>query len=288
MTTDVDGSSSATEEGIFRGTRARRLVWQSWSPAGDQRPKGVVTIAHGYGEHIGRYQHVAERLNEAGFAVYGLDHHGHGRSAGKRGRIGLAAAVADLNQLIVTVSRARHPELPQFLLGHSMGGAIALRYAIAHQKLLTGLAVSAPLAAVEGGPALLTFGKLMGRVLPGAPVSRIDPRLVSRDHAVVKDYIADPLNHHGPIPAGVARDFIDHAGSLAADARRITLPTLLMWGTADRLCPPSGSEMVAAEIGSEDLTVKRYEGLFHEILNEPEREQVLEDLIAWLEAHLGA
>ena len=288
MTTDVDGSSSATEEGIFRGTRARRLVWQSWSPAGDQPPKGVITIAHGYGEHIGRYQHVAERLNEAGFAVYGLDHHGHGRSAGKRGRVGLAASVADLNQLIVTVSRARHPELPQFLLGHSMGGAIALRYAIAHQKRLTGLAVSAPLAAVEGGPALLMFGKVIGRVLPGAPVSRVEPRLVSRDNTVVKDYIADPLNHHGPIPAGVAREFIVHTSTLGADVRRITLPTLLMWGTADRLCPPSGSEAVAAEIGSEDLTVKRYEGLFHEILNEPERAQVLDYLVAWLDAHLSA
>jgi acylglycerol lipase len=287
MTTDTDGSN-ATEEGTFRGTRARRLVWQSWSPAGDQQSKGVVTIAHGYGEHIGRYQHVAERLNEAGFTVYGLDHHGHGRSAGKRGRVGLAAAVADLNQLIVTVSRARHPELPQFLLGHSMGGAIALRYAIAHQSRLTGLAISAPLAAVDGGPALLTFGKIAGRLFPSAPVSRVDPRLVSRDHAVVKDYIADPLNHHGPIPAGVARDFIVHAGTLGADVRRVTLPTLLMWGTADRLCPTSGSEMVAAEIGSEDLTVKRYEGLFHEILNEPEREQVLDDLVAWLDAHVQA
>lgn len=285
MTTDTEGGS-ATEEGTFRGTRARRLVWQSWSPAGDQQPKGVVTIVHGYGEHIGRYQHVAARLNEAGYVVYGLDHHGHGRSAGKRGRIGLAAAVTDLDQLIVTVARTRHPDAPQFLLGHSMGGAIGLRYAIAHQTRLTGLAISAPLAAVEGGAALLTFGKLMGKVLPGAPVSRVDPRLVSRDHAVVKDYIADPLNHHGQVPAGTARDFIIHAGTLGTDVRRITLPTLLMWGTADRLCPTSGSELVAKEIGSEDLTVKRYEGLFHEILNEPEREQVMDDLVAWLDAHL--
>jgi alpha-beta hydrolase superfamily lysophospholipase len=248
----------------------------------------VVTIAHGYGEHIGRYQHVAARLNEAGFMVYGLDHHGHGRSAGKRGRVALAAAVTDLDQLIVTVARARHPQVPQFLLGHSMGGAIGLRYAIAHQARLTGLAISAPLAAVDGGPALLTFGKLIGRLFPAAPVSRVDPRLVSRDHAVVKDYIADPLNYHGQIPAGVARDFIVHAGTLGTDVRRITLPTLLMWGTADRLCPTAGSELVAGAIGSRDLTVKRYEGLFHEILNEPEREQVIDDLVAWLEAHLSA
>jgi alpha-beta hydrolase superfamily lysophospholipase len=279
---------TATEEGSFRGTRGRRITWQSWSPAGDQPLKGVVTIAHGYGEHIGRYQHVARRLNEAGFVVYGPDHHGHGNSGGKRGRVTLQAAVADLDQLIVMISRGRNPDLPQFLSGHSMGGAIALRYAMAHQNRLTGLAVSAPLAAVEGGRALLMFGRALGSVLPGAPVSKVDPRLVSRDHAVVKDYIADPLNHHGPVPAGVARQFIVHASTLARDVRRITLPTLLMWGTADRLCPPEGSELVAANIGSTDLTVKRYEGLFHEIMNEPERAAVLDDLVGWLSAHLAA
>jgi alpha-beta hydrolase superfamily lysophospholipase len=284
MTTGTD-SPGATAEGSFRGTRARRIAWRSWSPAGDQQPKGVVTIAHGYGEHIGRYQHVAERLGAAGYTVYGLDHHGHGHSAGKRGKVALRAAVEDLGQLIVTVARGQHPEAPQFLLGHSMGGAIALRYAMAYQQRLTGLVISAPLAALEGGPVLLTVGKVLGRLFPAAPVSKVDPRLVSKDHEVVKDYIADPLNHHGPVPAGVARDFITHVGTLAADVRRITLPTLLMWGTADRLCPTSGSELVAANIGSEDLTVKRYEGLFHEILNEPEREQVLADLIAWLDLH---
>jgi alpha-beta hydrolase superfamily lysophospholipase len=276
------------EEGSFRGTRARKIVWQSWSPAGDQQLKGVVTIAHGYGEHIGRYGHVAQRLNEAGFAVYGPDHQGHGRSGGKRGRVTLRAAVADLDQLIVMVSKGRHPDLPQFLLGHSMGGAIALRYAMAHQNRLTGLALSAPLAAVQGGPALHALGRALGTVLPGAPVSKVDPRLVSRDQAVVNAYIADPLNHHGPVPAGVARDLIVHVGSLAAGVRRITLPTLLMWGSADRLCPPAGAEMVAANIGSEDLTIKRYEGLFHEIMNEPEQEQVLDDLVDWLGAHLPA
>ncbi len=153
---------------------------------------------------------------------------------------------------------------------------------------MTGLALSAPLAAVDGGPALHAFGRVMGRVLPAAPVSKVEPRLVSRDQAVVKAYIADPLNHHGPVPAGFARDMIVHVGTLAADVKRITLPTLLMWGTADRLCPPAGAELVAANIGSEDLTVRRYEGLFHEIMNEPEQEQVLDDLVGWLGAHLPA
>ncbi len=277
-------SETVHGEGNFRGERARRIVWQSWLPGDDSALRGVVTIAHGYGEHVGRYAHVAERLNEAGFAVYGLDHHGHGRSAGRRGRITVRPAVQDLDRLIVTVSRARHAELPQFLLGHSMGGAFALRYAIAHENRLTGLVLSGPLAAVDGGPALHAFGRAMGAVLPGAPVSKVDPRLVSRSQTVVNDYIADPLNHHGAIPAGVARAMILHVSTLARDVERITLPTLLMWGTADRLCPPSGCELVAENIGSEDLTVMRYQGLFHEIVNEPERDRVIDDVVSWLDA----
>ncbi len=286
--TPEEGDHPVTAEGSFMGTRARRIAWQSWSPAGDQPLKGVVTIAHGYGEHIGRYEHVATRLTQAGFAVYGSDHAGHGRSGGKRGRIRFDAAISDMDQLIVTVSRARHPELPQFLLGHSMGGALALRYALAHQNRLRGLVISAPLAEVEGGPALHALAQVLGVVLPAAPVARVDPRLVSRDHAVVKAYTADPLNHHGPVPASVAREFVRHAHSLAGDVHGIKLPTLLMWGTADRLCPTAGMERVAANIGSEDLTVKRYEGLFHEIMNEPEQAQVLDDLVRWLIAQLDA
>jgi alpha-beta hydrolase superfamily lysophospholipase len=277
-----------TDEGTFLGVRARKLAWQSWSPAGDQPPKGVITIAHGYGEHVGRYEHVAARLTAAGFLVYGLDHQGHGRSEGRRGRVSLAAAVTDLDQLIVTIAEGRNPGLPQFLVGHSMGGAIALRYAIKLQNRLDGLVLSAPLAAVDGGKALHTFGRALGRALPGTPVSKVDPRLVSRDPEVVRAYIADPLNYHGPVPAAVARDFIIHVDSLAHDVAAITLPTLLMWGTADRLCPPSGDELVAANIGSKDLTVKRYEGLFHEIMNEPERELVLDDVVGWLDTHLPA
>jgi acylglycerol lipase len=273
-------------EGSFRGVK-RKIVWRSWSPAGDQPVKGVVTIAHGYGEHSGRYGYVASRLTAEGYAVYAADHNGHGRSEGKIGRISVAAAIADLDQMIVSVSTARHPEVPQFLLGHSMGGAIALRYAIAHQDRLAGLVVSAPLAAVDGGAALKAVGKLLGVVLPGAPLSRVDPRLVSRDQAVVDAYIADPLNYHGPIVAAVARQFLSFE-SLPREVSQIKIPAILLWGTADRLCPPRGAQAVAANIGANDFTKRTYEGLFHEIMNEPERDRVLDEIIDWLASHLSA
>ncbi|MGC9219922.1 MAG: lysophospholipase [Solirubrobacteraceae bacterium] len=279
--------SVISSEGSFRGVRARRISWRSWLPAGNQPLKGVISIAHGYGEHTGRYGHVALRLCEAGYAVYGPDHRGHGRSQGKPGRISVAAAVADLDQMVVTVARKRHPDQPQFLLGHSMGGLIALHYATAHQQRLTGLVLSAPLAKVDGGPLLLAIGRVMGLIAPGAQVSQVDPRLVSRDHQVVTGYIADPLNYHGRIPAAVARDFIRSTAGLDQLAASVRLPTLLQWGTADRLCPTEGSQMLADRLGTEDLTVIQYPGAFHEIYNEPEREQVINDLLAWLSAHIA-
>ncbi len=266
--------SSATEEGSFRGFRARRIVWQSWSPAGDQQLKGVVTIAHGYGEHIGRYQHVAARLTGAGFAVYGLDHHGHGRSQGKRGRVSLRRAVADLDQLIVTVSRARKPRAAAVpaRAQHGRRDRAALRDGApgsADRARAVGAARGgrgrSGTARVGAGARHGAAGRaaLAGRSTPGEPRPRSGQGLHRRS--------AEPPR---PDP-GRRRPRIHHAcrERLAVDVRRITLPTLLMWGTADRLCPPAGSELVAANIGSQDLTVKPYEGLFHEIMNEPERDR---------------
>ncbi len=276
----------AHEQGAFTGTGRRRLHWQGWSAADE--PRAVVTIAHGYGEHLDRYERVATELASAGYQVYGLDHHGHGRSEGKRGQVSLSDAVTDLDQLIVSVAKARHPDLPQFLLGHSMGGAIALRYAIAHQQRLTGMVVSAPLASVSDGRLMQNIGKLLGRLAPTVPATRVAPKLVSRDPSVVEAYKTDPLVHHGMISAGVAREFILHTESLPDAVPQITLPTLLIWGTSDLLCPPAGAEMVATRIGSNDLTVRPYAGLYHEILNEPERDQVIADVLAWLGAHTPA
>lgn len=283
--TDTTGRGT-TERSSFTGTRGRRIFWQSWSPAGDQPINAAVTIAHGYGEHLGRYEHVARRLVSEGYVVYALDHHGHGRSEGTRGRIDLADAVADLDQLVVTAGQQR-PGKRQFLLGHSLGGAIALRYALAHQDRLNGMILSGPLAALDGGAALTAIGKLLGRYAPSLPVSRIDPRWVSRDPSVVARYVADPLVYHRPVPAGSAREMLLHVETLPGETPRITLPTLLMYGTEDRLCPPRGAIMLADRLGSSDLTTHAYEGLYHEIMNEPERDRVLDEITDWLRRHLA-
>jgi lysophospholipase len=222
-----------------------------------------------------------------GYAVYAPDHHGHGRSDGARARVSVPAAVADLDQLILTAKREQ-PGLDVFLLGHSMGGAIALRYAIAHQDRLTGLVLSGPLAQIDGPSVQRIVINLIARVAPGLGVIKLDANLVSRDPAVVKAYSDDPLVHHRAVPATTLAAFLDHVATLPEDVARITLPTLLMYGTADGLCPPAGAVMVSRRIGARDMTTTPYAGLYHEILNEPEQNQVLDELCAWLAARVPA
>jgi acylglycerol lipase len=266
---------------FLNGARGRRIYWRSWIPGGP--PAAVVVIAHGAGEHSGRYEHVAARLVDAGYAVYALDHRGHGQSDGPRALIEhVDLTVSDLDQLVV-LAQAAHPGLPVFLLGHSMGAMIALRYAPAHQDRLSGVILSGALAALEDVPAPLRFvGQLLSRIAPRAPLIAIDPSLVSRDPAVVQAYLDDPLVHHGKLPARTAAQIADTVASFPESVGAITVPILIMYGTADALCPPAGSVMVGERVGSADRTITPYEGLFHEILNEPERETVLDAVCGWL------
>ena len=267
----------------FAGTRGRSIHWTNWEPPAPESAGGIIVIVHGFGEHSGRYDHVAQRLTSAGWAVFALDHHGHGRSEGPRGRISFPDAVADIDHL-VDLAVARHPGLPVFLLGHSMGGALALRYTLAHQDRLAGLILSGPLVQVEGRAAAQLLGRVLGRVVPSLPLARLDPNLVSRDPQVVRDYVEDPLVFHQPLPAATVSEFLRHAATLPAEVDQVRLPTLLMYGTEDQLCAPQGAVLVSERIAAADLTTKPYEGLYHEILNEPEQDQVLNDVCAWLAA----
>ena len=283
------GAPPAHRDGTFDGVGGRRIFWQAWLPPGPCR--GVVVISHGAGEHSGRYLHVADRLTREGYAVYALDHRGHGHSAGPRALIDrMDNAVADLDWLVLH-ARNEHgaqarSEIPLFLLGHSMGGTISLCYAMRHQDRLDGLALSAPLAALEAAsPVVRVAAKLLSALTPRLPVIAVDSSLVSRDPAVVAAYDADPLVHHGKLPARTVAELADAVASFPAGVAGITVPTLILYGTADGLCPPAGSVMVGQRIGAADRTVKSYPGLYHEILNEPEQEQVMDDLCAWLAAH---
>jgi alpha-beta hydrolase superfamily lysophospholipase len=266
------------------GIGGRELYGRSWVPETPHR--GVIALAHGLGEHSGRYAKVAQDLVARGYSVHAIDHRGHGRSAGSRANIErFEYVVADVCALAEAAVR-RHPGRPVFLLGHSMGGAIALAAAARMQSSLRGLVLSAPALAIgdNGGPAWQRFvARLLSVCAPNAGVLKLDPRLVSRDPAVVHAYEEDPLVHHRAVPARTAVELLTAMQRFTGVAAQLQLPVLILHGTADRLVPLTPTLPVHAAIAPRLLTFKQYDGLYHEVLNEPERARVLVDLLAWLD-----
>ncbi|MFJ4651503.1 lysophospholipase [Nocardia sp. NPDC088792] len=272
------------ETGEFQGAGGR-VFWQDWLPDGE--PRALAVIVHGYAEHSGRYAHVARRLNEAGFAVYALDHIGHGRSAGKGGDIESLDGAADNVQSLLDLATARHPGLPRFVIGHSMGGLTVAYLATRAPIDVTGIALSGPAVEIEGGSALeRRIAPILARIAPKLPVMKLDSTLVSRDPEVVRDYDSDPLNHHGGVPVRTAAEMLRAGDLVKKRLNRLTAPLLVQHGTADGLANPLGTDLIERDAGSKDKTVIRYDGLYHEIFNEPEQDKVLDDLVNWLEAHL--
>jgi alpha-beta hydrolase superfamily lysophospholipase len=275
------------EEGRFGGEGGLEIYWQAWLPEGE--PRAVIVLAHGASEHGGRYAWTGEELNKRGYAVYAIDHRGHGRSAGDRAVIDrMHNAVEDLHTLVERAQGA-YPGRPLVLLGHSMGGAVALAYTAEHEDALDALVLSGALAVLEAAsPVQRVAGRVLSVVAPSLGVVAIDSSAVSRDPEVVADYDADPLNYHGKLPARTVAELSRAIDRFPDAVTHFRLPMLVMHGTADRLVPIAGSEMVVDRAGSEDKTFKRYDGLFHEILNEPERQQVLDDIADWLDARFPA
>jgi acylglycerol lipase len=279
---------TAEASGSFNGVLDRHIFWRSWTPE-EAPPRAAIVLVHGLGEHSGRYGHVVARLVQEGYAVYALDHRGHGRSDGPRAFIeDMDNVVADVDTLVDRVA-VTEPGVPVFMVGHSMGGLVALRYALAHQERLAGLVLSSALAQLDAVPKPLQLvGRALSVIAPRAPLIAIDPALTSRDPAVVEAYRSDSLVHHGKVPARTAIQLADAVEGFPSAVAAITVPTLILYGTADGLCPPAGSVMLAERIGAADITVTAYDGLFHEIFNEPERDAVLDDVVGWLGARVGA
>jgi acylglycerol lipase len=267
----------------FPGCGDTSLYGQAWLP--DDLPRAVVVISHGLGEHGGRYGELASRLVEQGFAVYALDHRGHGRSGGPRANIErFDYVVSDLGTFLGRAQRL-HPGLPVILLGHSMGGAIALGCALKYENALRALVLSAPALAVAEEPSMLK--RLTVRALssfrPDAGVLTIPARAISRDPSVVRAYESDPLVFHGAIPARTVDELLRAMQDLQQKARELRLPVLIQHGSADELVPLASTHPVYQDLGLQRRrTIRIYSGLYHEIYNEPEKERVIGDLMSWL------
>lgn len=257
----------------FTGTRGT-IITREW-PA--ERPRHAAVLVHGYGEHIGRYEHVADVLRRHGAAVCGPDHMGHGRSAGERVLIhDFEEVVADLHTV---VKHAARPGLPVVLIGHSMGGMIAARYAQRYGSELAALVLS--------GPVLGTWSVIEElRGLEEIPETPIDPATLSRDLSVGEAYTADPLVWHGPFKPATVAAFDRCLRAIQAGGPLGDLPTLWVHGEADELVPLGGTSAGVDAIRGTALTEVIYPGARHEVFNETNRAEVLAEVVAFIDRSL--
>jgi len=267
------------------GCQEAQLYAQAWLP--EREPRAVVVVSHGLAEHGGRYAPLAARLVGRGYGVYVLDHRGHGRSSGSRANIDrFSYLVSDFGAFVGRAQR-EHPDAATFVLGHSMGGAVALACALRSHSGPKGLVLSAPaLAPGQAVPSLkATVLRLLSKFSPNTGALTLPAAAVSRDPAVVRAYEADPLVYRGAVPARTLVELLDAMAAFPDAAPKLKVPVFVQHGTADSLVPLAATRPVYERLGAPKLrTVRTYDRLYHEVYNEPERERVLDDLEAWLES----
>lgn len=273
-------------EHSFDGVGGTKIVYDVWTP--DTDPTGLVVLCHGYAEHARRYDHVAQRFGEAGLLTYAIDLRGHGRSGGKRVYLKDISEYTDDFHHLVGIATAAHPELKRIVLGHSMGGGVVFTYGVEHPDDYALMVLSGPAVYAQDAVSGFMIGvaKVVGSILPGLPVENLPADAVSRDPAVVKAYEDDPMVHHGKLPAGIAKALLNVGETMPQRAPAITAPLLVVHGSDDKLIPEAGSHRLVECVGSDDVTLKVYPGLYHEVFNEPEQAQVLDDVVSWIEARL--
>lgn len=275
-------------EGHFTGVRGRSIYYQYWQ--GGDAPRAVVLVVHGAGEHSARYRHVAERFTDRGYAVAALDHPNHGKSDGSYGHVERFDDFLQTLEIFHRRVKAEFPGLPQLLLGHSMGGLISSLYLLQHQKDFLGCVLSGPAikTEIEPGRLQMMLIRLLSALAPRTGVLQLDANGVSRDQAEVDKYVNDPLVNHGKMSARMVAELFVAMGIIQQNADKISLPMLLLHGEADSMASAEGSRFLHQRIGSVDKTLEIYPGLYHEIFNEPERDQVLTQVLDWCDARLAA
>jgi alpha-beta hydrolase superfamily lysophospholipase len=272
------------KEETFEGAGGLRIFVRSWRPAGT--PRAVVAISHGFNSHSGQYFWVAEQLVARGFAVYALDYRGRGRSDGERFYVQhVGEYEGDLAQLIA-LAKSREPGLPVYLLGHSAGGVIACIYTLDHQAELAGLICESFAFQVPAPDFALAVIKGVSHLAPHAHVLKLKNEDFSRDAAVVKSMDDDPLIANEVQPTSTVAALVRADERLKAEFPKITLPVLIIHGTEDKATKPSGSQLFHDTARSSDKTLTLYDGHFHDLLNDIGKEDVMDDIIDWIEARL--
>ena len=239
-------------------------------------PKASIALVHGMAEHSGRYEHVGRAFADAGYSVRAVDIHGHGRSAGFPGRVDNLAQWHDDAAAALEAAEEAAPGRPRFLLGHSLGTLIAASFVAAFEPNITGLV----LTGYAGLPGQALLESMADPTSPGIP-----PELVSRDPEIVKAYIEDPLVFEDRVPVECNAAAMEAAIGANTGSGSIAVPVFMAHGSADAICDVQGAREFYEALGSADKELVVYEGLYHEVMNEPERDRVLADIIAWLDRH---
>ncbi len=270
----------------FKALDGTTLFRQRWLPG--QGAKAVVALVHGFGEHCGRYGNVVQALVPRGFIVAGYDLRGHGRSEGVRGAIRAWKDYREDTGFFIGQLEAEHSGLPLFLYGHSMGGLIALEYALHHPDGLHGVIASAPTLGQPGiSPLLLLLSRLLSAVWPALNMAtKLDSSAISRDPAVVEAYQSDPLVHDLGTPR-LGTEMMKAAEWAQSQAPNFKVPLLMLQGEQDRLVPPADTRRFFEHAGVQDKTYLTYPAGFHEPHNDVEHERVMADVARWLEDHLS-
>ncbi|QDQ98133.1 alpha/beta hydrolase [Tomitella fengzijianii] len=274
------------DEGTITGVGGVELYWRSWTPTAAP-PKGLVVLVHGMGEHCGRYDHVADALLARGYAVAAHDHRGHGRSGGKRSFIDrMDNLVADIGTAFDR-ARAAVPDVPVVMVGHSMGGLSSALWAVDNQDRLAGLVLSGPLAAMDQANAVTkAVARALSAAVPTMGMVAVESDALSHDPTVGEDYRQDPLVFSGKLPARTAAELMTAVDAVQRRAPELRLPLLILHGELDTLAPPRGSQELFEKAVSTDKHRTVYDGMYHEIFNEVDREKVLAELTAWIDAHM--
>lgn len=265
------------EVGYFQGSEGR-ICHRRWDPPGD--PFSIVLVVHGYAEHGGRYRHVADALNDEDLVVYASDHIGHGRSEGERALITDFDHVVDDLHTLAGLARDDHPDLPMFLVGHSMGGLLSSRFAERWPEEVSGLALCGAVVG-DWGWAREVLAE------PELPQIPLDPGALSRDPGVGASYASDPLVYHGQYKRGLLEAEVEALDAFERDIDKLTMPVLLLHGTEDPFVPYERSVQAVEDMPTTDTEVHLYEGARHEVLNETNRDEVIVHLTAWIERVLS-
>ncbi|MGL4368929.1 MAG: lysophospholipase [Spirochaetota bacterium] len=275
-------------QGIFTGKGNIELSYQGWS---SDRPKALVVLVHGLGEHSGRYMNIIDSLEGKGVSFFGFDLRGHGRSKGIRGHVdSFMDYIIDL-KIFVNKVREEHAGLPVIMLGHSLGGAIAFRYALTYQHDLDALVLCSPalISAIKVPQIKTASAQILSSLFPTLNLfNSIDPSFISHDEEAVKSYNEDPLVHNLITPRFYT-EFTANGEFCLEHANQLRLPLMLIHGTDDQLCDIKGTERTFEESESAEKNFVSFPGLYHELMNETEKERtkVLTLLSKWIPAHIN-